>query len=74
MLNPKILTTKFFQMLIMPIVSYDREVLCPFLGERLAESSDLKSVCDFLPCEIINMKLCTFKLCVCVSVGGGGWG
>ena len=62
MLNPKILTIKFFQMLMMPIVTYGSKVLGPFLGERLTESSDFKSVCDFLPCEIINMKLCKFRL------------
>ena len=28
----------------------------------MAESSDLKSVCDSLPCEIINMKSCKYIL------------
>ena len=31
-----------------------------FLVKKIAESSDLKSICEFLPCETINMKLCKF--------------
>ena len=65
MLNPQknaILTIKLFQMLIMPIVTYGSEVWGPFMGKKLAESSNLKSVCDSLPCEIINMKLCKYIL------------
>ena len=34
----------------------------PFLGKKMAESSDLNSVCDSLTCEIINMKLCKYIL------------
>ena len=65
MLNPHknaILTIKLFQMLIMPIVTYGSEVWGPFMGKKLAESSNLKSVCYSLPCEIINMKLCKYIL------------
>ena len=36
----------------------------PFLGKKMAESSDLNFVCDSLTCEIINMKLCKYILVV----------
>ena len=57
MLNPHnnaIMTMKLFQMLIMPIVTYGSEVLCPFLGKTLVERSTLNLfVAPSHQCEII---------------------
>ena len=63
MLNPHknaILTIKLFQILIMLLMVTMFGV--KFMGKKLAESSNLKSVCDSFPCEIINMKLCKYIL------------
>ena len=45
----------------MPILSYGSEVWGPFIAQKACETN-LRTVLDTAPCEILNIKLCKYIL------------
>jgi hypothetical protein len=52
---------KLFHSLIQPILSYGCEVWAPYLLQKL-NSINLINICDKLPGELLNIKLCKLNL------------
>ena len=55
------LTLKLFDALVTPIATYGLEVWAPYFLKKL-KPNNLLSVCDDLPQESLNVKLCKFVL------------
>ena len=52
---------KLFDMLVLPIMTYAIEVWAPFYLKDL-NHDNIVSICDKIPCEILNLKFCKFLL------------
>ena len=57
--NDVLLTIKLFDMTVTPIIAYGSEIWSPLC---MGKTFDLKSICDRLPYEKINVKLCKYIL------------